>query len=166
MNMGKIVIIFLKIIKRVSSLFKMYSWKLLYFGSFQCGRNTYFYPRTHIVIDSKGKIVIGENCFFNCNCSINSMLRIEIGDDCIFGENVCIYDHNHQYKKENIEIRKQGFDKKKVLIGNNCWIGSNVTILAGVQIGNNVVIGAGVVVTKSIPDNSVVVSSNKITYLK
>lgn len=43
----------------------------------------------------------------------------------------------------------------KIIIGRNCFIGNNVTILPGVTIGDNVVIGAGAVVTKSIPSNSV-----------
>ena len=41
-------------------------------------------------------------------------------------------------------------------IGNDVWIGGNVTILLGVRIGNNVVVAAGAVVTKGIPDNCVV----------
>lgn len=40
-----------------------------------------------------------------------------------------------------------------ITIGNDVWIGGNVTILPGVRIGNNVVIAAGAVVTKDIPDN-------------
>lgn len=45
----------------------------------------------------------------------------------------------------------------KVTIGNNVWLGENVTILKGVTIGNNVIIGLGSIVTKSIPDNCVAV---------
>lgn len=41
-------------------------------------------------------------------------------------------------------------------IGDNCYIGSGVTILGPVTIGNNVTIGAGAVVTKDVPDNAVV----------
>lgn len=44
---------------------------------------------------------------------------------------------------------------KPVIIGDDVWIGGNVTILPGVKIGNNVVIAAGAVVTKDIPDNCV-----------
>lgn len=43
----------------------------------------------------------------------------------------------------------------KIKIGNNVWLGQNVSILKGVTIGDNVIIGFGSVVTKSIPSNSV-----------
>ncbi len=45
---------------------------------------------------------------------------------------------------------------KPVSIGNDVWIGGNVTILPGVTIGNNVVVAAGAVVTKDVPDNTLV----------
>mgnify|MGYP002621381799 CR=1 FL=1 len=43
---------------------------------------------------------------------------------------------------------------KPVRIGNDVWIGGNVTILPGVRIGNNVVVAAGAVVTKDLADNA------------
>lgn len=46
---------------------------------------------------------------------------------------------------------------KPITVGNQVYIGNNVTILPGVSIGNNVIIGAGAVVSKDIPDNSVAV---------
>jgi len=45
---------------------------------------------------------------------------------------------------------------KPIRIGNDVWIGGNVTIMPGLTIGNNVVIAAGAVVTKDVPDNSLV----------
>lgn len=45
----------------------------------------------------------------------------------------------------------------EIRIGNDVWLGANVTVLPGVTIGNNVVIGAGAVVNKDIPDNSLAV---------
>ena len=47
-------------------------------------------------------------------------------------------------------------DIREVYIGNDVWIGGNVTILPGVSIGNNVVVAAGAVVTKDVPDNTLV----------
>lgn len=45
----------------------------------------------------------------------------------------------------------------KVKLGDNIWLGENVTICKGVSIGDNCIIGIGSVVTKSIPSNSVAV---------
>lgn len=108
-----------------------------------------------------GKIVIKSGCFFNNYCSINSLEYIEIGEDCIFGENVKIYDHNHKYKK-NEKIKNSGYSTGKIIIGNNVWVGSNTVILKGVKIGDNVVIGANSVIYKDIPENSVVISKANI----
>ena len=38
-----------------------------------------------------------------------------------------------------------------ITVGNNVWIGANVSVLPGVSIGDDAVIGAGSVVTKNIP---------------
>lgn len=43
-----------------------------------------------------------------------------------------------------------------MVIGEHCWIGSNVTILKGATIGDNCVIGAGCVIAENIPSNTVV----------
>ena len=45
----------------------------------------------------------------------------------------------------------------EIRIGNDVWLGANVTVLPGVSIGNNVVIGAGAVVNMDIPDNSLAI---------
>ncbi|WP_285946812.1 CatB-related O-acetyltransferase, partial [Thomasclavelia cocleata] len=46
--------------------------------------------------------------------------------------------------------------KAPVVIGDNVWIGANVTILPGVTIGDYVVVAAGSVVTKDVPAYCVV----------
>lgn len=46
-----------------------------------------------------------------------------------------------------------------ITIGDNCWIGADVTILSGVTIGSNTVIGAKSVVTKDIPDHVIAVGN-------
>lgn len=155
--MKYLFIILMKVYKRVLSKFKQIVWKVLYQSNFKCGKGTYFYPGCHMTIDGIGKVIIGNNCFFNHDCSITSLKEITIGNDCIFGENVRIYDHNHQYKKCDMPFRKQGYEMAQVKIGNNCWIGSGAIILSGVTIGKNVVIAAGSIVTKNVSDNSMLV---------
>lgn len=47
-------------------------------------------------------------------------------------------------------------------IGDNVWIGPNVSIFGDITIGNNVKIGAGSVIFKNVPDNATVVGINRI----
>ena len=42
-----------------------------------------------------------------------------------------------------------------ITIGENVWLGANVTVLDGVTIGDNSVIGAGSIVSKSIAPKTV-----------
>jgi len=41
-------------------------------------------------------------------------------------------------------------------IGDNVYLGANVTIIGPVTVGNNVIVGAGSVVVKDVPDNCVI----------
>lgn len=109
-----------------------------------------------LMISDFAKVAIGNNTFFNNGCSISCHKSISIGDDCLFGENVKMYDHNHKFEVGFGLFRLQGFNDGQITIGNNVWVGSNVTILKDVTIGDNVVIGANCLVYKNIESNAVV----------
>ena len=112
----------------------------------------------NILVEKNGSLTIGENSFFNNYCSVNCLGKIKIGDNCLFGEGVKIYDHNHNYSSNKL-IKDAPLKIKDITIGNNCWFGSNSVILAGIKIGDNCVIGANSVIYKSIPSNTIVLSN-------
>lgn len=114
---------------------------------------------------SKGYIEIGDNCFFNNDCSINCNNKVIIGDGSLFGENVKIYDHNHRFKDVK-PIKEQGFSNGTVMIGNHCWVGSNVVILKNTVINDNCVIGAGCVISGEIPKDTIVKNNSSYQYKK
>jgi len=116
------------------------------------------------IIVENGDLTINNNVFFNNDCSINCLDKITIGENCLFGENVKIYDHNHIFKHIEVPIRDQGFSCAEIVIGSNTWIGSNVTILKGTKIGKNCIIGANSLITGVIPDNMIVKHDNKLIY--
>ena len=103
---------------------------------------------------SSGKLILHKGVFINNSCSFNCIERIELGAGTMMGEGVRFYDHDHIYTAEKIE--KWQWTSAPIIIGRDCWIGSNVTILKGVTIGNNTIIGAGCLVRNDIPANSVV----------
>ena len=43
-----------------------------------------------------------------------------------------------------------------ITIGEDCWLGGNVTVIPGVTIGNRCIVAAGSVVTRDVPDDCLV----------
>ena len=95
---------------------------------------------------------IGDNVFFNHNCSITTAKRISIGSNCMIANNVVIVDHNHVVKMEGSTSE---LACEEITIGDSVWIGANVTITMGVHIGNGAVIGANSVVVHDVEAHAV-----------
>ena len=110
-------------------------------------------------IHSNSRVSINKNAilefgsgYINSNLNLACFNHIKIGNNVAISENVVIRDSdNHQITNSNHEV------SKPIIIGNNVWIGMNVVILKGVTIGDGAIIGAGTVLTKSVPNNSLVV---------
>ena len=82
----------------------------------------------------------GKNFFAKHYCYI---ANATIGDNCNVGAGVVVAYYD-------------GKEKHKTVIGDNVFIGANVTIVPPVTIGDNVYIAAGTIVRKDIPSNSFV----------
>lgn len=91
------------------------------------------------------KIHIGNNFTGNYDLMILDIREVYIGDNVMIGPNKLISTVNHPLtpmgRRQHLGIAKP------VTIGNDVWIGGNVTTLPGVTIGNNVVVAAGAIVT-------------------
>jgi acetyltransferase-like isoleucine patch superfamily enzyme len=109
------------------------------------------------VIAQKGTgITIGNRTGIGARAFLAGQGGIAIGDDVITGPNLQVFSENHNFADLTKTIKEQGVTKQATVIGNNCWLGGSVTILAGVTIGDGCVIAAGSVVNKSMPANSIV----------
>lgn len=100
-------------------------------------------------------IELGDNCYINFNCNFVDDGKIIIGNKVMFGPNVTVATVGHP---TNPNYREYMF-ADSVVIGDNCWIGANATILLGATIGENTIIGAGSVVTGNIPANCIAVGN-------
>lgn len=104
---------------------------------------------------------MGKGSTYNDRCWINARYGVHIGENVLIGPYVIIQTVNHVVKAFDVEQNANdaqswcGGDRAarvtgaEVTIGNDVWIGANVTILAGTKIPEKCVIGAGVVLTKS-----------------
>ena len=107
----------------------------------------------YIKCTDKAEITIGDNCFFNHNCSLTAAENIVIGNQCMFANNFVVVDHDHDRKDGKI---LKELVSAPVKIGNNVWCGANVTVLKWVTIGDGAVIAAGSVVNRDVAAYSVV----------
>lgn len=89
-------------------------------------------------------------CYFQ-----NFAAKIVIGKGSYIAPNVGLVTANHVLT--DLEQHQPG---KDIVLGKNCWIGMNSTVLPGVVLGDHTVVGAGSVVTKSFPEGWQVIAGN------
>ncbi|PSW22068.1 sugar O-acetyltransferase [Photobacterium sanctipauli] len=102
-------------------------------------------------------IKAGKGFYANHGCTILDCAPITIGDNCLLAPGVVIATAGHPL--DPVERASGDEFAYAITIGNDVWLGANVTVCPGVTIGDNVVIGAGSVVTKDLPANTVCVGS-------
>ena len=121
-------------------------------GGVILGRNT-------ILSCKGGGIEIGENTNISANCLLLSETQLSIGKNVLVaGMTYIVAGGNHGIERTDIPIIQQPCTSRGgVSIGDNCWLGANVTVLDGVTIGRDSIIGAGAVVTESIPEFAIAV---------
>jgi UDP-2-acetamido-3-amino-2,3-dideoxy-glucuronate N-acetyltransferase len=103
--------------------------------------------------------VIGKNCKISSHTFICEGVQIE--DNVFIGHSVTFT--NDRYPRATIPDGGLKTDSDWVceptVVKRGASIGSGVTLLCGVTVGENAIVGCGSVVTKSVPDNTVVVGN-------
>jgi len=101
-----------------------------------------------------GQVTIGNHT----RIGIGSVIigPVSIGDHVRLAQNVVVSALNHNYEDVSKPISEQGINTDQVYIGDETWIGANVTILPGRFIGKHCIVAAGSVVTRNVPSYSVV----------
>ena len=99
---------------------------------------------------------VGERIYMGAHCIIGVAT---VGDETMLADHVYVLSGGHQHGTADPGVSFQDQPQRftRVRIGRNCWVGTNVVIMA--DVGENCVIGAGSVVTKPIPHNSVAVGN-------
>ncbi len=97
---------------------------------------------------------IGNNCHIGKNCFFDLREKVEIDDNVVISMQTTFITHQDLNKSELRKIFPAS--KKKIIVKDNCYIGTNVTILQGVVINEFSVVAAGSVVIKDVPHHSIV----------
>ncbi|MFB1013135.1 MAG: acetyltransferase-like isoleucine patch superfamily enzyme [Bacteroidia bacterium] len=145
--------------------------KVGYMKNYQVLRQYFFFQKIIRIngdvpwpVDFRSKIVDWPNLKKGICCDpgdnpgiyINASGGIVLGNNVNIGQNTILTSTNH-YKYDH---RKKSHTKG-ISIGDNVWIGANVSIVAGTTIGDNVTIGAGCFIKGNIPSDTTVLLSDK-----
>ena len=103
--------------------------------------------------NAMGPVIIGSQTRIGLSNTIIG--PVTIGNNVNIAQHVVMSGLNHGYEDINVAPRSQKCSTSNIQIEDDCWIGANVVITAGVTIGKHCVVAAGSVVTKSIPDFSI-----------
>lgn len=123
-----------------------------FFGS--CAKNSNLRPK--LKLRHPKNIHLGKRSSIGDNARIIATAPVHIGDDVLMAPDVVILTDTHCINGRE-KILDSGTTKKPVFIGNDVWIGTRVTILAGAEIPDGCVVAAGAVVpAKKYPPYSVI----------
>ena len=127
-----------------------------------------------------GVIKIGNYTNINSGSEIRCDESVTIGNYNQISYNIVIWDTN-THNILPVKIRRELAERKypylgkeesrpltsPIVIGNDCWIGQNVSILKGTVLGNEVIIGYNcMLVGATIADQTTVVTDNKLKIFK
>lgn len=105
---------------------------------------------------------VTKNTYLGKNVNFNGMKiygegKVVIGDNFHSGFGCSIITQNHNFKKDPKSIPYDNtYILRDVIIGDNVWLGNNVTILPGTIIGEGVIVQAGSVVNGNIEALSII----------
>ncbi|QKX55875.1 uncharacterized protein TRUGW13939_02974 [Talaromyces rugulosus] len=101
-----------------------------------------------LYMDYGTQVKLGKGVYINAHSTWIDTCTITVGARTLFGPNVSLYSGTHPLDPELRNGTNGPETGKEIHIGEDCWLGGNVTVLAGVTIGRGSTVGAGSVVTK------------------
>lgn len=119
------------------------------------GSHCSFDRDVEIVVYSGGSLELGDHVYVGHGSTIACAQSIRIGSNTLIGDLVGIRDMNHR-RVAGTPLRLSGTETRPIRIGENCWLGSKVTVAAGAELGNDVTVAANAAVSGSFADGSVI----------
>lgn len=106
------------------------------------------------VNNGMGAVIIGDNTRIGIGNVVIG--PVTIGNNVILAQNIVLSGLNHGYQDPHTPIALQPCSVAQIVVEDDCWIGANSVITAGVTIGKHAVVAGGSVVTKNVPAYTIV----------
>lgn len=138
----------------------------------ECGNDCFIAPSAAILGGAGGGLRLGPHGYVAAHAYVTD--SVELGDHCSInpfatlrgpikggsgvriGAYACLTGFNHGFSDVTKPVWQQPHTSKGIVLGDDVWIGSHVTVLDGVKVGSHCILAAGAVVTKDVPDYAIV----------
>lgn len=146
----KIIVIILRTLRKVKGRF----WSLIF--KYQCASSSeYVRVSSFCRISSAAEVHVDE--YFHSNgLKVLGMGETRIGKHFHSGEGCTIMLGSHDFDNGECIPYGRRNTRKRVIIGDFVWMGTNSSIVGNVTVGNGAIIGYGAVVVKDVPDYAIV----------
>jgi acetyltransferase-like isoleucine patch superfamily enzyme len=118
------------------------------------------YP--NVVIEHSYGMSVGRNFRVNYGCYFDARGGLQFGDDVLIGPQCVIVSTSHDTTAKSIHDGPRASIAPtlgRVTIGNNVWLGADVTVIGECRIGDHSIVAAGSVVTTDIPEGCLAVGA-------
>ncbi len=133
------------------------SWMRYWFYKLFLRSAGYFHSMSGLRIPDPETVSIGDDVGINMGVLIDSCDGglIEIGNHVMIGPYCVLRAADHVFEDTSRPMKAQGHAGGKIVVEDDCWLGSHVVVTKNVRIGKGSIIGAHSVVTHDIPPYSV-----------
>lgn len=145
---------------------KQFVYELL--GVRAASKSDSYFIGNPMLVGDYSNLLMHDNAEIERNCFLLAKDKIEIGENSTLAYGVMVLTSADPNGPHNALSALYSPVKAPVVIGKDCWIGANSTILPGVTIGDFSVVAAGSVVTKDVPSGTMVAGNPAVVkkYLK
>ncbi len=127
-----------------------YGWRRFLLRCFGAKIGKAVVIRPTVQITYPWKVSIGDYSWVGDDAVLYSLGDIEIGNNSVISQRCYLCTGTHDYNKINFPIYA-----KKIVIGNQCWLATDVFVAPGISIGNGTVVGSRSSVYKDLPHNKI-----------
>ncbi len=123
------------------------AWLLKRFGA-TIGKNVVIRPS--VTITYPWKLTLGDYAWVGDDAVLYNLAPITIGANAVVSQKSYLCTGSHDYLSDHFDIYAE-----PIVIGEKCWLATDVFVAPGVTVGNNTVVGARSSVFKSLPENKI-----------
>ena len=131
-----------------------FGWRRILLRSFGAKIGKDVKIRSSAKITYPWNLTVGDYSWIGDECVLYNLAQITIGDNAVISHKSYLNTGGHRYDKVSYDIFAE-----PVVIGDECWITTDVYVAAGITIGKGTIVGARSSVLKDLPGGMICVGT-------